>query len=86
MELLPIFFVIVAALIFTYTNGFHDTANAIATCVSTRALSVKAAIIMAAGGTNDNFTGVEPTSPSRQSQQEHLRQSSCQYLSMAFRR
>lgn len=41
--------VIVAALVFDYINGFHDTANAIATCVSTRALSVRAAIFMAAG-------------------------------------
>jgi inorganic phosphate transporter, PiT family len=41
--------VIVAALLFDYINGFHDTANAIATCVSTRALSVRSAIIMAAG-------------------------------------
>ncbi|KAB0671356.1 inorganic phosphate transporter [Oryzomonas sagensis] len=40
--------VILAALLFDYINGFHDTANAIATCVSTRALSVKAAICMAA--------------------------------------
>lgn len=40
--------VIAAALVFDYVNGFHDTANAIATCVSTRALSVKSAIIMAA--------------------------------------
>ncbi len=40
--------VIAAALIFDYVNGFHDTANAIATCVSTRALSVKWAIAMAA--------------------------------------
>jgi PiT family inorganic phosphate transporter len=40
--------VILAALLFDYINGFHDTANAIATCVSTRALSVKAAIFMAA--------------------------------------
>ncbi len=40
--------VIVAALVFDYINGFHDTANAIATCVSTRALSVKSAIFMAA--------------------------------------
>ena len=46
--------VIVAALAFDYINGFHDTANAIATCVSTRALSVKAAIVMAAGL---NFAG-----------------------------
>ncbi|MDD2365774.1 MAG: inorganic phosphate transporter [Desulfuromonadaceae bacterium] len=40
--------VIVAALLFDYINGFHDTANAIATCISTRALSVKSAIMMAA--------------------------------------
>ena len=40
--------VILAALLFDYINGFHDTANAIATCVSTRALSVKGAIFMAA--------------------------------------
>lgn len=40
--------VIFAALAFDYINGFHDTANAIATCVSTRALTVRAAIIMAA--------------------------------------
>ena len=40
--------VVAAALIFDYVNGFHDTANAIATCVSTRALSVKWAIGMAA--------------------------------------
>lgn len=40
--------VIVSALMFDYVNGFHDTANAIATCVSTRALSVRSAIIMAA--------------------------------------
>jgi len=46
--------VIVAALLFDYINGFHDTANAIATCVSTRALSVKAAIMMAAAL---NFAG-----------------------------
>jgi PiT family inorganic phosphate transporter len=46
--------VIVAALLFDYINGFHDTANAIATCVSTRALSVKAAIFMAAAL---NFAG-----------------------------
>jgi len=40
--------VIVAALLFDYINGFHDTANAIATSVSTRALSVKSAIVLAA--------------------------------------
>jgi inorganic phosphate transporter, PiT family len=36
------------ALGFTYTNGFHDSANAIATSVSTRALTPRVALIMAA--------------------------------------
>jgi inorganic phosphate transporter, PiT family len=36
------------ALAFTYTNGFHDSANAIATSVSTRALTPRAALAMAA--------------------------------------
>ncbi|MEU2085258.1 inorganic phosphate transporter [Streptomyces albus] len=36
------------ALFFTYTNGFHDSANAIATSVSTRALTPRAALAMAA--------------------------------------
>lgn len=31
--------VVVVALAFDYTNGFHDAANAIATSVSTRALT-----------------------------------------------
>ncbi len=46
--------VVAAALIFDYLNGFNDTANAIATCISTRALTVKTAIVMAAGL---NFAG-----------------------------
>ncbi len=46
--LIMLILVILAALAFDYINGFHDTANAIATCVSTRALSIKAAIFMAA--------------------------------------
>lgn len=41
--------IIVLALAFDFINGFHDTANSIATSVSTRVLSPKAAIIMAAG-------------------------------------
>jgi PiT family inorganic phosphate transporter len=38
--------VIVIALGFEYTNGFHDTANAIATSVSTRALTPRVALAM----------------------------------------
>lgn len=49
MALVMLALVIFAALAFDYINGFHDTANAIATCVSTRALSVRSAIMMAAG-------------------------------------
>src|SRR5512136_1028407 len=49
VTLILLVIVIAAALIFDYVNGFHDTANAIATCVSTRALSVRSAIFMAAG-------------------------------------
>ena len=40
--------VIILALVFDFINGFHDTANAIATSVSTRALKPRTAIIMAA--------------------------------------
>lgn len=46
--------VIVFALVFDYINGFHDTANAIATVVSTRVLTPLAAILMAA---TLNFVG-----------------------------
>ena len=40
--------VVIFALAFDFINGFHDTANAIATSVSTRALPPKAAVLMAA--------------------------------------
>lgn len=40
--------VVIAALVFDYINGFHDTANAIATVVSTRVLSPTVAVMMAA--------------------------------------
>jgi PiT family inorganic phosphate transporter len=39
---------IVFALVFDFTNGFHDTANAVATSVSTRALSPRLAVLIAA--------------------------------------
>src|SRR6187455_1713305 len=40
--------VILVALIFEYINGFHDTANSIATVVSTKVLSPRQAIVLAA--------------------------------------
>ena len=43
-----LFAVIIIALIFDFTNGFHDAANAIATSVSTHALSITSALILAA--------------------------------------
>ncbi len=48
MEFALIAAVVVVALVFDYTNGFHDAANAIATSVSTRALTPRVALAMAA--------------------------------------
>ena len=49
-----IFTVIILALLFDFINGFHDTANAIATSVNTRAIHPSHAVIMAA---SMNFIG-----------------------------
>ncbi|MGO4494493.1 anion permease [Paenibacillus sp. 2RAB27] len=46
--------IVALALLFDFINGFHDTANAIATSISTRALSPRVAIFMAA---SLNFVG-----------------------------
>ena len=46
--MLTLTLVILAAVIFEYSNGFHDAANAIATVVSTRVLTPRQAIAMAA--------------------------------------
>ena len=40
--------IVVVALAFDYTNGFHDSANAIATSISTHALTPRVALAMAA--------------------------------------
>jgi len=48
VEWLPVGIVIALAMGFNYTNGFHDSANAIATSVSTRALTPRVALLMAA--------------------------------------
>src|SRR4051794_16849434 len=48
MNAVLVWVVVVVALGFDFTNGFHDTANAVATSVSTRALSPRTAVFVAA--------------------------------------
>src|ERR687884_224139 len=48
MALTLLVVVVAVALVFDFTNGFHDTANAVATSVSTRALSPRTAVAIAA--------------------------------------
>jgi PiT family inorganic phosphate transporter len=48
VDWLPVAIVVLLAMVFTYTNGFHDAANAIATSVSTRALTPRIALALAA--------------------------------------
>ena len=52
--MLVLVIVVFLALAFDFINGFHDTANAIATSVSTRALKPRVAILLAA---SMNFIG-----------------------------
>src|SRR3954469_962148 len=46
--LLTLVLVVVVALVFDYINGFHDTANAIATVVSTGVLPIRTAVLLSA--------------------------------------
>jgi phosphate/sulfate permease len=46
--ILALFVIVIVALAFDYTNGFHDAANAIAVAVSTKALTPRAALGLAA--------------------------------------
>jgi PiT family inorganic phosphate transporter len=48
LQVLLILTVVLVALVFEYINGFHDTANSIATTVSTRVLTPRQAVAMAA--------------------------------------
>src|SRR2546423_3294259 len=48
MDSILLIVVVIVALGFDFTNGFHDTANAVATSVSTRALSPRLAVFVAA--------------------------------------
>jgi inorganic phosphate transporter, PiT family len=45
---LVLWLVVVTALVFAFTNGFHDTANAVATSVSTRAMRPRSAVALSA--------------------------------------
>ncbi|SMO46403.1 inorganic phosphate transporter, PiT family [Propioniciclava tarda] len=47
-ELILLGLVVLTALAFDFTNGFHDTANAMATSIATRALTPKAAVTLSA--------------------------------------
>src|SRR5918999_5517924 len=47
-ELLTVIIVVGTALAFDFTNGFHDTANVVATSISTRAMAPKLAVGYAA--------------------------------------
>jgi inorganic phosphate transporter, PiT family len=49
MSLTLVILVVVVALVFEYINGFHDTANSIATVVATKVLSPGQAVFLAAG-------------------------------------
>ena len=48
LALLSVITIVVLALVFDFTNGFHDAANSIATVVSTRVLTPRMAVIWAA--------------------------------------
>ncbi|MGZ4353420.1 MAG: anion permease, partial [Gaiellaceae bacterium] len=48
MDTILLFVVVIVALGFDFTNGFHDTANAVATSVSTKAMSPRVAVLVAA--------------------------------------
>ena len=47
-DLLLVVITVLVALVFDFLNGFHDSANSIATVVSTRVLSPKLAVLWAA--------------------------------------
>ena len=49
--------VVALALLFDFTNGFHDSANAISTTVATKAMKPKHAVIFAAASHAPNTYG-----------------------------
>ncbi|MFZ3315825.1 inorganic phosphate transporter, partial [Mycobacterium sp.] len=48
LQLFLLIIVVITALAFDYTNGFHDTGNAMATSIASGALSPKAAVSLSA--------------------------------------
>src|ERR687894_822930 len=54
MDDVVLWIVVATALAFDFTNGFHDTANAVATSISTRAMPPQVAVGLAAAL---NFVG-----------------------------
>ena len=48
MDWWPVALVVLVAMGFTYTNGFHDAANAVATSIATKALTPRIALVLAA--------------------------------------
>ncbi len=57
LNLILVCVVIVVALFFNYTNGFHDAASAIATSVSTRAWAPRAALSWRSDGRRRRHDG-----------------------------
>ena len=51
-----LYFIVGLVLIFDFINGFHDSANSIATVVSTKVLSPFAAVVLAAISNNSAVT------------------------------
>jgi PiT family inorganic phosphate transporter len=49
MRTVGLIFLVLVALGFDFTNGFHDAANAVAVSITTRALRPMTALLMAAG-------------------------------------
>ena len=55
--LILLFVVLFVVLAFEYINGFHDSANAIATVVSTKVLTPRQALLLASGTANEEAFG-----------------------------
>jgi PiT family inorganic phosphate transporter len=49
LQLFLLFIVVITALAFDFTNGFHDTGNAMASSIATGALKPKAAVAHSLG-------------------------------------